>query len=345
MSKIICDVCGTSYPETAQQCPICGCARPGDAKPIAPETNETEMHGSGSYTYVKGGRFSKSNVKKRNRGVQVAHQSKKEPLHTESNKTGKVDAFLIATVVVLLIAIVAVVSYIAMRVFFPGILSGGNNKHVTDLMDPNSNTSSYETTNTTNMTMPCTGVSLSKTEIEFDKEGAVVLLNVTLEPRDTTDEVVFASTDSSVVTVTSDGKVEAVGPGEAVITVTCGQIVAECRVVCIFETATEPTEATEDTTETTTPASSSDTLRFTNKYQLPENPDIGDATLKKGTKWAAYVNAEGLVPSSEVRFTTSKAEVATISSDGIVTAVGVGEAYITAEYQGQKIKCRIIVVA
>ena len=25
MSKIICDICGTSYPETATQCPICGC--------------------------------------------------------------------------------------------------------------------------------------------------------------------------------------------------------------------------------------------------------------------------------------------------------------------------------
>jgi len=27
MSKIICDICGTSYPETAESCPICGCSR------------------------------------------------------------------------------------------------------------------------------------------------------------------------------------------------------------------------------------------------------------------------------------------------------------------------------
>ena len=27
MSKIICDVCGTSYPDTADCCPICGCPR------------------------------------------------------------------------------------------------------------------------------------------------------------------------------------------------------------------------------------------------------------------------------------------------------------------------------
>ena len=29
MSKIICDICGTSYPDTADCCPICGCAKDG----------------------------------------------------------------------------------------------------------------------------------------------------------------------------------------------------------------------------------------------------------------------------------------------------------------------------
>ena len=27
MSKIICEICGTTYQETADCCPICGCAR------------------------------------------------------------------------------------------------------------------------------------------------------------------------------------------------------------------------------------------------------------------------------------------------------------------------------
>ena len=27
MNKIICDICGTSYPDTADCCPICGCSR------------------------------------------------------------------------------------------------------------------------------------------------------------------------------------------------------------------------------------------------------------------------------------------------------------------------------
>jgi rubrerythrin len=27
MSKVICDICGTTYPETADNCPICGYAQ------------------------------------------------------------------------------------------------------------------------------------------------------------------------------------------------------------------------------------------------------------------------------------------------------------------------------
>ena len=42
MSKIICDVCGTSYQDSATQCPICGCVRPIDARVVAGSTEEQE---------------------------------------------------------------------------------------------------------------------------------------------------------------------------------------------------------------------------------------------------------------------------------------------------------------
>ena len=64
MSKIICDVCGTSYPETVNQCPICGCVRSVDVRAVAvAEEEEIQSAAAGSYNFVKGGRFSKSNVK------------------------------------------------------------------------------------------------------------------------------------------------------------------------------------------------------------------------------------------------------------------------------------------
>ena len=63
MSKIICDVCGTAYPDTASQCPICGCARPDHPQAAAGNSAGEQVDAGGGYTYVKGGRFSKSNVR------------------------------------------------------------------------------------------------------------------------------------------------------------------------------------------------------------------------------------------------------------------------------------------
>ena len=73
MSKIICDVCGTSYPETATQCPICGCMRPAEAQGLSGEAESPR-----TYTHVKGGRFSKANVRKRNKMGQNSAQDEYE---------------------------------------------------------------------------------------------------------------------------------------------------------------------------------------------------------------------------------------------------------------------------
>lgn len=47
MNKVICDICGTSYPDTAEQCPICGYSRElnGDniLDDIAPAPSEPQI--------------------------------------------------------------------------------------------------------------------------------------------------------------------------------------------------------------------------------------------------------------------------------------------------------------
>ena len=319
MSKIICDVCGTSYPETAQQCPICGCARPSDAKPVVVENRGTNTVNIGNYTYVKGGRFSKANVKKRNRAAQASPAQINAQRLTEQKKTGKIDGFLVAIVVILLLAIVAVVSYIAMRVFFPGILPSEIEKPSVNLPNPIVTTAPSETTSETTVPVICTGLTLSKTEIEFDKQGSILLLNVILEPENTSEEVVFTSTDTNVVSVTSDGKVEAIGPGEASITATCGQIVAECRVKCTFtipETSgatTEPVYSTED-------------------FKLNRT----DFTMTK--KNETHVLYTGKIPLDSITWTSENTNVATVVN-GKVTAVCAGMTNIYAEYSNVKLTC------
>ena len=105
MSKIVCEICGTTYPESANQCPICGSAKPVDMQ-------STES-GSGAYTYVKGGRFSKSNVRKRNRGKEVARV-----VNSKEEKKDRGSRGLVITAVVLMLAVLLVVGYIAFRFFF-----------------------------------------------------------------------------------------------------------------------------------------------------------------------------------------------------------------------------------
>ena len=65
MSKVVCDICGTAYAETADQCPICGAAKTENTRPVAEAETETT-----GYAYVKGGRFSQSNVRRHNSGKQ-----------------------------------------------------------------------------------------------------------------------------------------------------------------------------------------------------------------------------------------------------------------------------------
>lgn len=348
MSKIICDVCGTSYPETATQCPICGCVRPVDTVTVNTENAAEEVTQRGTYTYVKGGRFSKSNVKKRNSTNHPTVAESEYPQETEIKDKSKSDKGLTIAICVLLLAIVAVVIYIVMHIFAPGAGSQGSSKPITDTTA--GTTTQSTTTESTELIIPCNAIVLSHTVVELDKAGAAYLLNASTDPADTTEAIVFTTSDETVAKVTSGGKIVAVGPGQAVITVSCGAATAECRVVCSFETVPDPT--TEETTapiETTAPQEEESAIKLNWTFAMVGDPNVGDVTLKVGEVWAAYTSGTGKIPASEITFKSSDTSVVTIDEKGVVKAVAIpagkdhGEVMITAEYQGQIAKCRIIV--
>lgn len=259
MSKIICDVCGTAYPDTAAQCPICGCAKPADASAVDSSVENVTEAAASSYTYVKGGRFSKSNVRKRNKGNQVqAVRSRDEDLDDEPvDNGGKSNKGLVIAVLILLLAIVAVVIYIAVRFFLPAYGGSGNTDTTTEA------TTTVATTTeeiVDDGLIHCTGLNVTDTVITFDDAGQAWKLNVQAEPADTTDVIIYASSDEAVATVSDEGIVTAVGTGEANITITCGAVVVECQVICTAEAeptteATVPETTVPETTvpETTTP--------------------------------------------------------------------------------------------
>lgn len=314
MSKIICDVCGTSYPETATQCPICGCVRPVDTVTVNTESNQEEKPTTSTYTYVKGGRFSKANVKKRNNGNYPAKGNESSDDAQSPNSDGKSSKGLAVLVCVLLLAIIAVVIYIVMSIFAPNLWSG----NPTEASTANTTETTVETTEAT---VPCEYVLISNTEITLEKVDAAFLLNVSLDPKDTTDPVFFESADASIATVDENGKVVAVAPGTTVITVTCGEATAECRVQCDFEVIPEDTTVPE-----TEPTYSTDDFKLNRE----------DFTMtKKGETWLLY---KGEIPVKQIVWTSDNEKVVTIQ-DGVVTAVGTGYTTVHGEYNGTKVSC------
>ena len=329
MSKVICDVCGTTFPETASQCPICGSARNGSA-PTAVDNGGAQAEGGSTYSYVSGGRFSKANVRKRNKTGQPMQRQESAKKDDGSNGSNK---GLIIVVVVLLLAIIAVCIYIGVRFFVPESKPTEPIQQTTT-QQTQTQTQQPTETETEPTGIACEDIQLSSTIIEFTDMERSQLLSAVLTPVDTTDELIFTSSDTDVATVTDGGLVTPVGPGETTITITCGEIQKECRVVCNFSDETEPTEP-----EETEPAIGDFALTFNTKYVTSEG--VGDVTLGVGQTWRMYATMN--VAASEVIWTSDNESVATIK-DGVVTVIAPPtKAFILvhAEYAGVKYSCRI----
>ena len=325
MSKIICNVCGTAYPETAAQCPICGCVRPGTTK-VVEEYNKTEAKDGASNTYqhVKGGRFSKSNVQKRNRAVQADYSPNPAGSENKKQKDKKVnkeaeeetDRRLLIPVILVMLAIAVVVVFIIVRFLTPAIFKPNDKPTVPPTSVPSASDSGPAA-------VPCEKITLTDTVIELDAIGASQLLSVTCTPADTTDTVTFVSSDPNVATVTDKGKITLIGAGQADITVTCGDQVAVCRVVSGPNVPTEPSIPTDP-----------DPTEPTNDFKL----NRFDITFSyEGESWLLY---NGAIAKDQIVWTTDDAAVATIEG-GRVKAIGPGTTIVYGEYQDVKLECII----
>ncbi len=331
MSKIICDICGTSYPETAKRCPICGCVCDSDVQRATSEISK-EGNVTTGYTYVKGGRFSKANVKKRNKENAMAEVRTKpakepelekpvfdEPV-VEEQAPEKSGRGLVITAVLLLVAIIAVLIYIAVKFFGP--ISGPQNQD-------------ESTGSSMSQSIPCTNVELDTTTIVLEQVGEAVMLDVKRVPSNTTDTITFASEDETVATVSSVGKITAVGNGTTKIVITCGDIIKEVEVTCQIEETTGDT--TEDTTEDTTNDTTEDTTTSENTKDVLELNRKDITFDQKGKSWMLY---SGTIAKNLITWSTEDETVATIE-EGKVVAVGSGTTKVYAEYEDQKVSCII----
>ena len=93
-----------------------------------------------------------------------------------------------------------------------------------------SKTSHFYVTVTKAPTITLTGVTVAPTKVNLAKVGDTCQLSAVKEPVNAVGSLNWESSNTGVATVDSTGKVTAVAPGEATITVTCGDKTATCTV-------------------------------------------------------------------------------------------------------------------
>ena len=310
MSKIICDVCGTSYPETSSQCPICGSVRDTELQTVVHDSADPDATSAGSYQFVKGGRFSKANVRKRALQYEdeVVRQNEDPQSDDEDDEYEEEDGSnkgLILTAVALFLAILAVCIYIAIRMFGPGTEKPAPTVPEEPSTQAPVNTEPEETTTegTQEVTVPCTMIVLDETEITLEEIGATARITAAISPSDTTDPVTYVSSDPSVISVSEDGEVKALAAGEAIITVSCGEQTAKCTVTCTYV-----------------------------EFALNRS----DITMQReGEEWTLYT---GNIPLTDITWMSMDESVATVVN-GKVVAVGEGKTTIRATYNNVTADC------
>ena len=233
----------------------------------------------------------------------------------------------------ILLAIIAVVIYIGVRFFAPG---AGNTS--LDTGDTAQQTQS-ETLEQTELKIPCTALDISNKTIEFPAAGDAWLLEAVATPENTTDTIVFTSADELVATVSEDGCITAVGGGETVITVTCGTITQECRIVCSFASIQTPTDGTSTTPNGDTVVDPNFVFEFNApKKYYDEATGKWDTTISTaGGTWRAYKTSMTVDP-ADITWTSDNPEIAKIEK-GIVTAVAPGTTEVHAQYGGKTYTC------
>lgn len=354
MSKIICDVCGTRYPDSSEQCPICGCIRSSASDEPVQSIDPVEFE-IPERPAVKGGRFSKANVRKRLKDqefyeepvapvqertpeikeVSFESDDAEEEFEDEDENAGKGSKVINILLVLVIVALLAVSGYIFIRFFAPNLFDS-KVPVVTepDVVQTEAPTEAPTVAPTEEPTEPpyvaCEQLVLDVTDVVLREAGEMYLLNVQVLPADTNDGIMYISSNEAVATVNEEGRVTAVGEGAVVISVYCGNQQLECNVVCNFS-GEEATEApAEEATEA--PTEAKDNLK-----KVTLGVKNSDMTFNSGGQQAT-IKLTCDLKNTEVIWTSEDESIASVTADGVITRVGAGTTKIIGQYGEQKVE-------
>ena len=337
MSKITCEVCGTVFPDTASNCPICGWS-PTGAEPKA-EANMGDFDVNTPREPKMGGAqqgrrifdFDEANGRK---SVSTEAEEDDTSYYGSGNPgmgepPRKTNTALVVVLVIFIVLVLIATGVLVVKFLLPGKKADTKATTTPTIVAETVETAPTEEV-TEETTVPCTSL-YAPTVDTLTEVGQMYRLNASASPDNTTDTITYASEDENVVTVDENGNLTAVGNGSTNIVVTCGEQQIKCAVtVAIEETepTTEETEAPTEETEETKKSSSGDvTLKL-------KRSDITFSRL--GVYYTLQLDCD--LSAEDVTWRTSNSAIANVNN-GVVTAMGRGIAKITAKYGDQEVSC------
>lgn len=323
MSKIICEICGTTYPDTAECCPICGCSRD-----MAAEFAKEDISYEDAPSYAAPRKkeifdFDQVNAREpaRNReeNLYTYEDDEEEPAPARQHNT-----FLVILLTVLIVVLLALTGFLFVKFFLPNLPRETEPATVPVVTTPAPTTMPVETTE---LRIPCQSLALSSGNAELSHEGMQFLLNVLVTPADTTDVCTYVSEDETVATVDGTGRITAVAEGETVVTVLCGDQKITCPVICKF------VDDNGETTSETTQETAVETVDASITLKLKKS----DIMLPVFTYFTLELDCQ--LEQTDVQWTSAQPYVAAVDEKGVVTAIKAGTTEVTAKYGDQEVKC------
>ncbi len=353
MEKIICDICGTTYPSSSESCPICGCSNDAAAdllgadmpyEDFLEETKENTKNPSRRSRKKEIFDFDEVNTEKEQ--VEEAYENEYDADDEDEDETPRRNTFVVILLTVLIVVLLGAAAFIFIRYFLPNMNQ--------DETVPTTAIQEVETTpSATELTIPCDHMAMTNAGIaELSAEGQQFLLHIKALPENTTDKIIYTSGDESIATVTEDGKITAVSEGETTIYISCGIQRIECPVIvkyveetvpptteAVEEETTAPTEAEEETEAEDEPEETSETKGDTGLKNVTLKLKRTDIQL--GVYYSFRLELDCDLDPEEVTWTSEHPHIATVDETGSVKAIKAGTTSVTAKYGDQEVKCMV----
>ena len=354
MSKVVCDICGTEYPEFDDFCPNCGSSQDVSAE-MDMELEDDDFLEDSPITAVRKQKEAEAAAEQERAAAaseRAVYVDTDEEEEEDENQGRGVGLAIVLTVVVMLLLSSA--AFLFLRYIFPDLIMG----KLPDLSE--SVVQDYFAEDDTEDGIPCRMLVLtSGMTVDLTREGEFKLIHVMAKPEDTTDVLTYVSSDESVVTVTEDGRLTAISEGGAFVTITCGDQTLVCRINVKFteepvapvdepqlpiqeEELPEETEAEETEPEDSLPEETDAPEETVPETTAPEEKEV---TLKLGKSefilppgYSYTVPLDCDLTYEEIEWSIENPAVASVKN-GVVSGLSYGVTTLTAKYGDQTATC------